>query len=77
MILKNRIKKTYSKEETLKIYLEYACFFIVVPATNEIPETIAYDGERKKKRMPGGEGKKNISPYLLLPFPTICLLLLF
>lgn len=67
LILKNRIKKTCSKEETLQNYLEYACFYCH-PLTRYQRQKLTL-GERTKRRMPGGEGEKNISPHPPLPSP--------
>ena len=68
-------KKTYSKEETLQNYLNKPVFYCH-PLTRYQRQKLTLRRETKK-RIPGGEGKKNISPYPLLPLPTISLLLLF
>ena len=61
LILKNRIKKTYSKEETLHNYLNKPVFHCH-PLTRYQRQKLTLRRETKK-RMRGGEGKKNISPY--------------
>ena len=60
-------KKTYSKEETLQNYLNKPVFYCH-PLTRYQRQKLTLRRETKK-RMPGVEAKKNISPYPLLPTP--------